>query len=109
MSPVISLCGLMTAGFAYFMLDTIALSTNDLTISIFLGVVQFSGGFFLLTVAARYIPAAEVALYSLSEAVFASLWVWLVVDEVPSVLTMAGATVVLIAVGGYGLINIRRN
>ena len=41
MSPVISLCGLMTAGFAYFMLDTIALSTNDLTISIFLGVVQW--------------------------------------------------------------------
>ncbi|MFT5111543.1 MAG: DME family drug/metabolite transporter [Parasphingorhabdus sp.] len=106
MSPVISICGLFTALLAYFMADSLTIPTGDLAIAIFLGVVQFSGGFLLLTISARYIPAGEVALFSLSEAILAPTWVWLVVNETPSDLTLIGAVIVSVAVVGYSLISI---
>jgi drug/metabolite transporter (DMT)-like permease len=49
---------------------------------------------------ARYVPAAETALLSMTEAVLAPLWVWLAVNEIPSALTLAGGIIVMVTVGG---------
>ena len=42
-------------------------------------------------------PSAEVPLYGLSETVLAPIWVWLLVSEVPSGLTLAGAATCRVA------------
>jgi drug/metabolite transporter, DME family len=52
----------------------------------------------LLSLGARLIPAAEVALISLLEIALGPLWVWLVLSERPSAATLAGGVVVVGAV-----------
>ena len=108
MLPATSVAGIVAALVAAVMAGSLSISGHDLTIALLLGSVQFCGGFMLITMATRYVPAAEVALFSLSEAVLAPIWVWLGVDEVPSALTLSGAAVVFAAVVGYCVVAIRR-
>ena len=108
MLPATCLAGIVAAVLSFFMATDLAININDLVISILLGAVQFTLGFMLLTIAARYIAASEVALFSLSEALLAPIWVWLLVDEVPSRLTIIGCGIVFVSVVCYGLIAIRR-
>jgi len=108
MLPATSIAGIVAALVAAVMASSLYISPHDLVIAMLLGSVQFCGGFMLITLSTRYVPAAEVALFSLSEAVLAPLWVWIGVDEVPSVLTLCGASVVFVAVVSYCLIGIRR-
>ena len=55
-------------------------------------------GLALLTIGARLIPPAEVALISLIEIVLGPLWVWLAYDERPTTATLVGGLVVVAAV-----------
>jgi drug/metabolite transporter (DMT)-like permease len=84
----------LVAPFASFASATRA----DWTILAALGICQIGLGLALLTVAARLIPPAEVALISLLEIVLGPLWVWLAYDEVPAATTLAGGAIVAVAV-----------
>ena len=108
MIPAICLAGVVGAVLGLAMSDTLAISRHDLALCIFLGVVQYGGGFVLLTLGARYLPAAEVALLSLVETVLAPIWVWLGVGEVPALLTLAGGVIVLAAVVAQTVAGMRR-
>ena len=46
----------------------------------------------------RSVPSGEVPLYGLAETVLAPIWVWLLISEVPSLLTLSGGAIVLLAV-----------
>jgi drug/metabolite transporter (DMT)-like permease len=63
-----------------------------------LGAGQIGLGLALLTVGARLIPAAQVALITLLEVVLGPLWVWLAVDEEPTTATLLGGAIVVVAV-----------
>jgi len=63
-----------------------------------LGIVQMGLGLFFLSLGARLIPAAAVALISQLENVLGPLWVWLAGIEKPSALTIAGGVIVIGAV-----------
>jgi drug/metabolite transporter (DMT)-like permease len=63
-----------------------------------LGIGQVGLGMALLTVGARLIPAAQVALISLLEVVLGPLWVWLALDEEPGTLTLIGGAIVIAAI-----------
>jgi drug/metabolite transporter (DMT)-like permease len=63
-----------------------------------LGVGQMGLGLALLTVGARLIPSAQVAVISLLEIVLGPLWVWLAYDERPGAATVVGGIVVVAAV-----------
>jgi drug/metabolite transporter (DMT)-like permease len=71
---------------------------RDAALFVALGVGQIGVGFVLLSLGARLIPAAEVALISLLEIALGPLWVWLVLSERPSAATLAGGVVVVGAV-----------
>lgn len=62
------------------------------------GVGQIGLGLILLTIGARLIPAAQVALISLLEVVLGPLWVWLAMGERPSAATLTGGAIVVGAV-----------
>ena len=98
MIPAICLAGLVGAALGFAMSDTLVLSRHDLVLCVFLGIVQYAGGFVLITLGARYLPAAEVALLSLSEIVLAPIWVWIGVGELPTLFTLTGGVIVLSAV-----------
>jgi len=71
---------------------------RDLGLLASLGVGQIGLGLIFLTIGARLIPAAEVALITLLEIVLGPLWVWIVLSEQPSAATLAGGVIVLGAV-----------
>lgn len=58
-------------------------------------------GFVLLQIAPRYISATEVSLFLLLESIVAPIWVWLVLDEAPSLTTLIGSAVVIFALLFY--------
>jgi drug/metabolite transporter (DMT)-like permease len=74
------------------------IDARDLMLLVALGVGQIGLGLVLLTIGARLIPAAEVALITLLEIVLGPLWVWIALSERPSATTLAGGTIVLGAV-----------
>ncbi len=73
-------------------------STTDWRLFFVLGTFQIGAGLALLTVGARLLPAAEVALLSLLEVVLGPLWVWLAYSEQPSTATLVGGVFVTGAV-----------
>ena len=86
---------------AYAGTQGLSISDNDLVIAVMMGCVQFLIGFMCFTIAARYILAAEVALFALTESILAPIWVWVGVGETPSTLTLIGSGIVLLSVTVY--------
>jgi drug/metabolite transporter (DMT)-like permease len=70
----------------------------DLALLVGLGVGQIGLGLIFLTIGARLIPAAEVALITLLEIVLGPLWVWIALGEEPAATTLIGGAIVLAAV-----------
>lgn len=83
-------------------------SPRDLLVCATMGVVQVGLGLMLYTVGSRHVPAAQLALLSLTEVVLAPLWVWLALDEVPDGGMLAGGGIVFAAVVGQALGSLRR-
>lgn len=108
MVPATCLGGVVAGIISIFMVDTLWIPRQDLILCILLGSAQFGAGFILITMGTRLVAAAEVALLSLTETVLAPIWVWLVINEIPSVLTMLGGAVVLSAVVSQAVLGIRR-
>jgi len=75
-----------------------SVSGNDWAILAALGVGQMGLGLAFLTIGARLIPPAQVALISLLEVVLGPLWVWLAYGERPSSATLVGGAIVVAAV-----------
>lgn len=71
---------------------------EDLALLAGLGITQIGLGLIFLSIGARLIPAAEVALITLLEIVLGPLWVWLVLGERPGTTTLIGGAIVLGAV-----------
>ena len=71
---------------------------GDWAILAALGVGQMGLGLAFLTIGARLIPPAQVALISLLEVVLGPLWVWLAYGERPSSATLVGGAIVVAAV-----------
>ncbi|WP_423908598.1 DMT family transporter [Candidatus Spongiihabitans sp.] len=107
MVPATGLSGLLTFAVAAIMVSDLNITAHDLLICIVLGSLQFGLGFFLLTLGTRFIPAAEVALFALSESALGPIWVWIGVNEVPGNYTFFGGGIVLASVITYSLIAIR--
>ncbi len=71
---------------------------DDLAALVALGAGQTGLGLVFLTIGARLIPAAQVALITLLEVVLGPLWVWLALAERPDAATLAGGAVVIAAI-----------
>jgi drug/metabolite transporter (DMT)-like permease len=71
---------------------------RDVGILAALGIAQTGIPLAFLTLAARVIPAAEVAILTLLEVVLGPLWVWLAYAERPATATLIGGGIVLVAV-----------
>jgi len=98
MAPAICLSQvLVLAAFAPFAEPGTA-DTRDVVLIVLLGVGQMGLGLAFLTMGARLISAAEVALITLLEVVLGPAWVWIVDAERPSTATLVGGAVVVAAV-----------
>ncbi len=78
----------------------VAVSTNDMAISLFWGVALIGVANWTFVVASRYLAAAEVTFFMLLEFAAGPLWVWLIIGETASTLTLVGGSLVFLAVAG---------
>ncbi len=72
------------------------------------GIVLIPLAFWCLAVGPRYLSGAEVGMCYLLETVLAPVWVWLIFAEEISPRTLTGGTVLIVALIGHALWQIRR-
>jgi drug/metabolite transporter (DMT)-like permease len=68
---------------------------QDWLLILYLGVVQIGLAYLLLVAAVRHVPAFEVSLLLLVEPALNPVWAWIVHDEVPGALAIAGGVLIL--------------
>jgi drug/metabolite transporter, DME family len=81
--------------FSLFFVRDFSLSPHDLLVSAYLGMVQTGIGFMVFVSWSGKIPATYTGVIVVLEAVLGPLWVWAVIGEVPSVMTLIGGAVIL--------------
>ena len=87
---------------------TLLLSVNDASIALAMGVFQVGAGLTIYTVGSKVVPAAELALLSMTEVLLGPIWVWIFMGETASFYTLVGGVVLLIAIAGNALTGLRR-
>ena len=86
----------------------IILSAWDTCVSLFMGAFQLGLGLSIYTFGSKAVPAAELALMSMTEVLLAPVWVWLFMRESASLWTFIGGAVLMAAIAGNALSGIRR-
>jgi len=99
---------LMVALIALFFVDKLKLEGNDITIIPLMCVMCVAIPFVLITLAPRYITAAEVNLFFLLETILGPLWVWLVIHEQPSIETIIGGIVIIFTIATHSVLALRK-
>ena len=64
--------------------------------------------FVLVTIAPRFITAAEVNLFFLLETILGPIWVWMVIKEQPSNETIYGGVVIIITIAIHSFLAIKK-
>jgi len=112
MMPATCLAGLfaaLLAGSAILWTGaSLVVSANDLVICLVYGALAIGVSLIVFTMGSQTVPAAELALLSLTEVVLGPVWVWLVFAEVPGYATLAGGAILLLAIAGQALSGMRR-
>lgn len=95
MVPAMGLAGLLTAVLALPLAPGVQMSGPDILWMALLGLVVVPGGFGLLTTGPRYLPAPDVSLIMLLEAVLGPLLVYWVLHEHPGNHALLGGGLIL--------------
>jgi drug/metabolite transporter (DMT)-like permease len=108
MMPATCLSGVFAGLVCLPFAGSLAIGGHDLAFALLLGSGQIGLQYILVTIAARHVPAAQIALLMLVEVALAPLWVWIGVGEVPSGHTLAGGAIVVAAVAAQAVHALRR-
>jgi drug/metabolite transporter (DMT)-like permease len=100
---------LCVAIFAFFFVDTFALVDTDLIFVPLMCVMCVAIPFVLVTIAPRFIPAEEVNLFFLLETIIGPFWVWLIINEQPSIETIQGGVVIILTIAIHSFLKLKKN
>ena len=106
--PSAMLGKLMVALIALLFVDQIKLEINDLIIIPLMCIMCVAIPFVLVTLAPRYITAAEVNLFFLLETILGPLWVWLVIKEQPSIETIIGGAIIVTTIAIHSALVLKK-
>ncbi len=81
---------------------------NDILIAISLGVFQVGLGLTVYTIGSKVVPAADLALLSMTEVLLGPLWVWIFLGETASFFSLVGGLILMLAIAGNALSGLRR-
>ena len=88
--------------------DSLAVPPRDIALAVALGVFQVGAGLTLYTIGSKAVPAAELALLSMTEVLLGPLWVWLFLGETAGLYTLIGGAILMAAIAGNALSGLRR-
>ena len=99
---------LIVAIFALFFVKNFELVNNDIIIVPLMCVMCVAIPFVLVTIAPRFITAAEVNLFFLLETILGPLWVWFVIKEQPSIETIQGGVIIILTIATHSILAIKK-
>jgi drug/metabolite transporter (DMT)-like permease len=81
---------------------------SDILIALSMGVFQVGLGLTIFTIGSKVVPAAELALLSMTEVLLGPIWVWFFLGETASFYTLFGGLVLMLAIAGNAVSGLRR-
>ena len=100
---------LFVASFALIFIESFALENKDLIIVPLMCILCVAIPFVLVTIAPRFIPAAEVNLFFLLETIIGPIWVWLIIKEQPSIETLQGGIIIIATIAIHSFLKLRNS
>ena len=88
--------------------DNLVLKGNDTIIIPVMCIMCVAIPFVLITLAPRFISAAEVNLFFLLETILGPLWVWFVIKEQPSTETIIGGVVIIATIATHSILSLKK-
>ena len=99
---------LFVAIFAIFFVENLTLDGIDLYVIPIMGVMCVAIPFVLITIAPRFITAAEVNLFFLLETIIGPIWVWMVIKEQPSIETISGGLIIILTIAVHSFLALKK-
>ena len=100
---------LIIALFAMFFVKDYSLNNNDIYIVPLMCVMCVAIPFVLVTIAPRFITAAEVNLFFLLETIIGPIWVWLIIKEQPSPETIVGGAIIVLTIATHSFLKLKKS
>ena len=98
MVPAQFIAGVSSCIIGFFLSEKIMISSHDILLGFTAGFFQVGFGFIFITIGARSTPSAMVGIIMLSESVLGPIWAFLFVGERPTLFTLIGGSIILLAV-----------
>lgn len=98
MIPAIFYSGIFSGIYGLFLSSSLTFSMNDILMGFLLGVPQLAFGFICVTIGTKTTQAVTVGLLMLLETIFAPIWVWMFLNEVPPSSVLIGGLIIILAV-----------
>ena len=99
---------LFVAIIAFFFVESFELSNKDLIIVPAMCILCVAIPFVLVTIAPRFITAAEVNLFFLLETILGPIWVWMVIKEQPTLETIQGGLIIILTIAVHSVLAIKK-
>ena len=99
---------LFVAIIALFFVESFELSNKDLIIVPAMCILCVAIPFVLVTIAPRFITAAEVNLFFLLETILGPIWVWMVIKEQPTLETIQGGLIIILTIAVHSVLAIKK-
>tara|TARA_Y100000590_G_C15619994_1_gene977191 strand:+ start:139 stop:996 length:858 start_codon:yes stop_codon:yes gene_type:complete len=99
---------LLVALISLIFVDQLKLMNDDLIIIPLMCIMCVAIPFVLVTLAPRYITAAEVNLFFLLETILGPLWVWMVIKEQPSIETIIGGSIIIFTIAIHSILALKK-
>ena len=100
---------LFVAIFALFFIESFLVAGKDLIIVPLMCILCVAIPFVLVTIAPRFISAAEVNLFFLLETIIGPIWVWLIIKEQPSIETLQGGMVIISTIAIHSFLKLKNS
>ena len=100
---------LFVATFALLFIESFALIGKDLLIVPLMCILCVAIPFVMVTIAPRFIPAAEVNLFFLLETIIGPIWVWLIIKEQPSLETLQGGLIIITTIAIHSYLKLKNS
>ena len=100
---------LFVASFALLFIESFVLQDKDLLIVPLMCILCVAIPFVLVTIAPRFITAAEVNLFFLLETIIGPIWVWMIIKEQPSIETLQGGAIIIITIAIHSFLKLKNS
>ena len=100
---------LIIALFAMLFVKDYSLNNNDIYIVPLMCVMCVAIPFVLVTIAPRFITAAEVNLFFLLETIIGPIWVWFIIKEQPTPETILGGAIIVLTIATHSFLKLKKS